>query len=246
MLPSTAVTIVNPGFFADMPYMSLLKYAAQLGVFPVPARGSSRNAPPSVDDIARVAVAALMDPAKHEGKRYRPTGPVMLSLEEMAQIIGRVLGRKVRHVNMPMWMFYRAARRDGFDPFLLSVIGSYLRDHDRGAFEAGGPTDDVFRVTGRQPETFETITRRYASRPEAMRTAGNFVRALAGFMSVHLRPGFDPDRYNRALCVPQPTKPTLSADSASWRHEHGLPVANEPSTAGLPGRAATRSIASAA
>ena len=246
MLPSTAVTIVNPGFFADMPYMSLLKYAAQLGVFPVPARGSSRNAPPSVDDIARVAVAALMDPAKHEGKRYRPTGPVMLSLEEMAQIIGRVLGRKVRHVNMPMWMFYRAARRDGFDPFLLSVIGSYLRDHDRGAFEAGGPTDDVFRVTGRQPETFETITRRYASRPEAMRTAGNFVRALAGFMSVPLRPGFDPDRYNRALCVPQPTKPTLSADSASWRHEHGLPVANEPSTAGLPGRAATRSIASAA
>lgn len=223
LLPDTALTIVEPGFFADMPYMSLIRYAAQLGVFPVPARGTSRNAPPSVDDIARVAVAALTDPAKHAGKRYRPTGPEMLSLKEMAAIMGKVLGRTVRHVNMPLWMFYKAARMDGFDHFLLSQMGHFLRDHDRGAFELGGTTDAVLATTGRAPESFEVVTRRYAASPAAQRTPANFVRTFAGFMSVPLRPGFNPERFTRVLWMPQPKRPVLSADSAYWRQEHGVP-----------------------
>jgi uncharacterized protein YbjT (DUF2867 family) len=222
LLPSTALTIVNPGFFADMPYMSLLKYAAHLGVFPVPARGSSRNAPPSVDDIARVAVAALTDPDRHAGKRYRPTGPEMLSLTDMAAIMGKVLGRTVRHVKMPLWMFYKAARMDGFDHFLLSQMGAFLHDHDHGAFELGGPTQDVLETTGRQPESFETVTRRYAAHPSVQRSAGNLMRTFGGFMSVPLRPGFDPDRFARMLQMPRQVRPILSADSAFWRREHGI------------------------
>ncbi|HWG20735.1 MAG TPA: hypothetical protein VG225_09405, partial [Terracidiphilus sp.] len=45
-----------------------------LGAFPW-IFGNSRNAPPSNEDIARVAAVALMDPARHGGKTYRPTGP---------------------------------------------------------------------------------------------------------------------------------------------------------------------------
>lgn len=232
MLPDMALTILTPGFFADMPYMSLIKYAAQLGVFPVPARGSSRNAPPSVDDIARVAVAALSDPAKHAGERYRPTGPENLSLTEMATIMGKVLGRKVRHVNMPLWMFYKAARADGFDHFLLSQMGAYLRDHDRGAFGLGGPTNDVLETTGRAPESFETITRRHAAKPEARRSFGNFVSAFAQFMSVPMRPGFNAKRFNERLWIPAPHHPVLSADSELWHREHGVPQrASGPATA---------------
>jgi hypothetical protein len=37
----------------------MMPFAAHLGVFPLPVASESRNAPPSVDDIARVAVAAL-------------------------------------------------------------------------------------------------------------------------------------------------------------------------------------------
>ena len=222
MLPDTALTIVNPGFFADMPYMSLFKYVAQLGLFPFPARGTSRDAPPSVADIARVAVAALKDPAKHAGKRYRPTGPAMLSLEDMAAIMGKVLGRTVRHVDMPLWMFYKAARMDGFDPFVLGQMGPFLRDHDRGAFELGGVTTDVFATTGRRPESFEAIARRYAAREEARRTFGNVLAAFAGFMSVPMRPGLDPGRLTRTLRTPRPDHPLLSADSAIWRKEHGI------------------------
>ena len=59
MLPGVAHVIVNPGFFADN-YLRLIGFAAQLGMFPMPT-GASRNAPPSNEDIARVAVAALIE-----------------------------------------------------------------------------------------------------------------------------------------------------------------------------------------
>jgi uncharacterized protein YbjT (DUF2867 family) len=220
MLPDTALTIVNPGFFADLPYMLLLKYAAHLGVLPFPAHGSSKNAPPSVDDIARVAVGALTDPARHAGKRYRPTGPDMLSLTEMAQIMGKVLGRTVRHVQMPLWMFYKAARMDGIDRFLLSQLGGYMQDHGRGAFEMGGPTSHVLDVTGLPPESFEAITRRYAAQPHVQRTATNFIKTFAGFMSVPMRRGINPDQFADKLWMPRPGRPSLSANSALWRKEH--------------------------
>jgi NAD(P)H dehydrogenase (quinone) len=73
MTPSIAHTIVNPGFFAD-DYLVPIALAANLGMFPW-IYGDGRNAPPSNEDIARVAAAALMDPARHAGKSYRPTGP---------------------------------------------------------------------------------------------------------------------------------------------------------------------------
>src|SRR5499427_3935386 len=66
MTSGVAHTIVRPGFFAD-PYLLTIGSAVHLGIFPWMS-GNSRNAPPSNEDIARVAVAALMDPARHAGK----------------------------------------------------------------------------------------------------------------------------------------------------------------------------------
>src|SRR5712671_6014625 len=100
MTPGVAHTIVRPGFFADA-YLALTGFAAHLGVFPW-IYGDSRNAPPSNEDIARVAVASLIDPARHAGQSYRPTGPELLSVVEMTAIIGQVVGHKVRHVRTPL------------------------------------------------------------------------------------------------------------------------------------------------
>ena len=73
MVQGIAHVAINPGFFADN-YLRLISFAAQLGLFPWPT-GESRNAPPSNEDIGRVAVAALMAPERHAGRVYRPTGP---------------------------------------------------------------------------------------------------------------------------------------------------------------------------
>jgi NAD(P)H dehydrogenase (quinone) len=102
MMPAVTHTIVRPGFFAEN-YLTLTPPAAHLGLFPWPY-GNSRNAPPSNEDIARVAVAALINPSRHAGKSYRPTGPALLGAQEMAVAIGRAVGRSVRVVPTPTWM----------------------------------------------------------------------------------------------------------------------------------------------
>ncbi len=219
-LPGIAHTVINPGFFASYPYMALMKYAALLGVFPMPANGESRNAPPSDEDIARVSVAVLMNPEKHAGESYRPTGPALISVTEMAEVLGRVLNRKVRHIKMPFWMFYKAARMDGAEPMLLSSFEYYLREQDTGTFAFGAPTDDVFELTGRQPENFETIARRYAAKADVQPTAGNTLRAVAAFLSVPFRPGFHPARYRRMQKFPMPSSPRFDMENEQWKSEH--------------------------
>jgi hypothetical protein len=197
-----------------------MRYAALLGVFPMPAQGTSRNAPPSTDDIARVSVAALIDPATHTGKTYRPTGPELLSLDDMVAIIGDVLGRRVRHVPLPLWMFYKAARMDGYDPFSLIAFGDYMHELNTGTFAFNGPTGDVLAATGREPESFEAVTRRHAALPQMQRRFSNVARALADFMTVPFRPGVDPAAYAAQLSLPAARAALYDLQSERWKLEH--------------------------
>jgi NAD(P)H dehydrogenase (quinone) len=197
MTPGVGHTIIRPGFFADA-YLAMMGPAVHLGVFPW-VFGDSRNAPPSNEDIARVAAAALIDPVRHAGKSYRPTGPELLGAEDMAGAIGRAVGRSVRVVPAPTWLFMKAERMIGYPIDVLSGVRYYIDDHKRGAFELGAPTTDVLDVTGQPAEDFETIARRYAALPGKQRTLGNWLREFAQFMIAPLKPGFNFDRYDREL-----------------------------------------------
>lgn len=223
MMPGVAHTIVRPGFFADA-YLELTGVAANLGVFPW-VFADSRNAPPSNEDIARVAVSALLDPARHAGKSYRPTGPELLGGQDMANAIGRAVGRSVRAVPTPPWIFLKGARKLGIPIDILSGVRYYIDDHRRGAFELGAPTTDVRDVTGRPAEDFETIARRYAVLPRNQRTLGNRLREFAEFLFTPFSPGYNFDRYGRELRRPFPLEPQLARDSEVWRREHGRPLA---------------------
>jgi NAD(P)H dehydrogenase (quinone) len=220
MTPGVAHTIINPGFFADA-YLVTIGLAAHLGVFPW-MYGNSRNAPPSNEDIARVAVGTLMNPARHAGQSYRPTGPELLGADDMAQAIGRAVGRSVRVVPTPAWLFMKAARMAGMSIDLMSNVRYYIDDHKRAAFELSAPTTDVLDVTGRPAEDFETIARRYAALPQNRRTFGNWVRELAQFVTAPLTPGFNFDRYDRDLRRPFPFEPQSAPESKVWRREHGI------------------------
>src|SRR6201993_4502146 len=221
-LPGIAHTVVNPGFFADSPYLEMMPFAAHLGILPLPFSSESRNAPPSVDDIARVAVAALSGPARHSGKSYRPTGPELLTVTEMAGIIGQVVGHNVRHVKSPLWMFYKGAKALGAEPFMLSGLRYWGEDNDRGAFAVGAPKDTVRELTGRDAEDFETIARRHAAWPESRHSFGARLAALARFMAVAILPGFNPAIYDRAQEQPVPPTPHLALDDADWTASHGI------------------------
>lgn len=218
MTPGVAHTRINPGFFADA-YLLPIGLAAHLGIFPW-MYGDSRNAPPSNEDIARVAVSVLMDPARHAGKSYRPTGPELLGGQEMAQAIGRAVGRRVRAVPTPAWLLMKTARMAGMPIDLFSNMRYYIDDHKRGAFELGAPTGHVQELTGLPAEDFETIARRYAALPANRRTLGNRLLRLAQFLITPLGPGFDLERYDRDLRRPFPMVPQFATDSDVWWHQH--------------------------
>ena len=220
MTPGVAHTILRPGIFADA-YLTTIASAVHLGIF-LWMSGNSRNAPPSNDDIARVAVAALMDPARHAGKSYRPTGPELLGPQDMAKAIGRAVGRSVRFVPTPTWLFMKGARMSGYPIDLFSGIRYYIDDHERGAFELGAPTIDVLDVTGRPAEDFETVARRDAAPFRNQRTFGNWLRALAQFILTPFSPGFNLDRYDRELRRPFPSLPKFATESEVWRREHDV------------------------
>jgi len=220
-LPDIAFTLVNPGFFADSPYLSTIGMAAHLGMMPW-MFGDSVTAPPSVNDIARVAVAALMDPQRHAGHTYRPTGPAVLSGADMAVILSRVLGRTVRMVPTPLRVFLNAAYLDGYPLALLSCMEHYVEEHRRGAFAIGAPNDDVARVTGRPAESFETVARRLATLPENRRSPSRTLRELARFLAVPFIRVPNARRYVRSLRIVAPATPQYAEESAVWRRERGV------------------------
>ena len=120
--PVDTVT-VNPGWFADN-YMAALEPIAQFGIMAMPL-GEGLNAPPSNEDVARVIAGALANPEPHIGKSYRPTGPRLLSPEDIAATYSKVLGRQVRYQNAPLGLFLKVARALGLyhRPALLFSAG---------------------------------------------------------------------------------------------------------------------------
>ena len=162
---------------------------------------------------------------------------------EMAKAIGRAVGRSVKVVPTPTWLFMKAARMSGYPIDLFSGIRYYIDDHKRGAFELGAPTTDVPDVTGRPAEDFETISRRYAALPRNQRTFGNWLREFVQFMLAPLTPGFDFDRYDRELRRPFPSAPQFATDSKVWQREHAIAeiaksgaLGHDKSTSAIAGR----------
>jgi hypothetical protein len=226
-IPGVAHTIVNPGMFAYN-YLVRIDLAALLGIFPV-LFGTSTSAPVSDEDIARVVVAVLTDnPANHEGKRYRPTGPKLLSAQEMAATIQTVVGNPVRPVQLPYWLFSKVARMQGIDPYQIYLLRSYMQDHQQGTFAfEGGVSNVVEALTGSPAESFEMTVRRYAALPFARKTVGNRLRAVINFMITPFHPGYDLARLERERGFPMPPKPQQCMESETWQFEHRLPLADE-------------------
>jgi hypothetical protein len=140
----------------------------------------------------------------------------------MAKAIGRAVGRSVRVVPTPIWLFMKAARMGGMSIDVMSNVRYYIDDHKRGAFELGAPTTDVLDVTGRSPEDFETIARHYSAYPRNKQTLGHRLRDFAQFMIAPLSPGFNLDRYDRELRRPFPSEPQFAPEGKVWRSEHGI------------------------
>jgi uncharacterized protein YbjT (DUF2867 family) len=218
-LPGVGYITLNPGFFADNS-LRFVDLAALLGILPN-FTGDSRDAPPSNEDIGRVAAALLMRPEAHIGKSYRPTGPRLVSTHDVAQVYTRVLGRTVRAVPVPLWLVAKSARHAGVGEFEFASFVTYLTDHRLGAFELGAPNGVVQEVTGKPAEDLEVTARRYAALPQARRTLGRVARAWLDFLVTPFLPGHDYATYDRRRGIVRPADARFSMEDEAWRTARG-------------------------
>jgi NAD(P)H dehydrogenase (quinone) len=180
-----------PGFFADNTFF-VTGFAIQLGLMPLPF-GKGKNPGISNEDLGLVIAALLKNPAQYIGMRLRPTGPKSLSAKEMAAIFSKVVGRKVRYIDIPEWMFLKAAfmfaKDFGLDKFSISQVRHYMKEYQSNKFDIGGVTNIVKEITGKEPDNFETIVRSYVNKsPYKKRSFSNWFSVMKKFMALPMQP----------------------------------------------------------
>ena len=217
-MPSVAAIHVNPGLFAYVYFLGL-PAIVHFGMFTAPF-GEGLNAPPSNEDIGRVAAAVLANPEGRIGKTFRPTGPTLISPHDAAAAMGKALGRPVRYVPNSLKQFMKAATATGVSPFDLASMRHYVQELAGGTYAVGAPTDHVEMLTGRPAEDIETIARRYFKQPDLIvpgLRAGTKLGALLFLARMMLTRVPDFDRFDREHLLPSLNRPLFAHENLAWR-----------------------------
>jgi uncharacterized protein YbjT (DUF2867 family) len=120
--------------------------------------GSARTSFIDVRDIAAVAAVAMTEPG-HEGQAYDLTGCEALDYWQVAEIMSRILGRKITYRNPNPLNFLASHLRRGTSlTFALVMSGLYLSTRSGMAERVTG---EVERLTGCKPIAFAQYVRDY-------------------------------------------------------------------------------------
>jgi uncharacterized protein YbjT (DUF2867 family) len=217
-MPSVDAIHVNPGIFAYVYFLGLAAIV-HFGMFTAPF-GEGLNAPPSNEDIGRVAAAVLASPEGRIGKSFRPTGPALVSPHDAAAAMGKALGRPVRYAPSSLKQFLKAATALGVSPFELTNIRHYAQEIAGGTFAVGAPTDHVEMLTGRPAEDFETIARRYLKQPDLIvpgLRAGTKLDAFLFLARMMFTRVPNLDRWDQEHLLPSVNAPLLAHENPTWR-----------------------------
>ncbi len=102
-------------------------------------------------DIAEVAATVLSTPG-HAGKAYELTGPESLTTAQQVSLLGEVLGRPLKYVNVPDSAVREAMLGMGMpSPDVDAMVGLIQTLRSLGRIE---PSRDVKTLLGREPRSF--------------------------------------------------------------------------------------------
>jgi uncharacterized protein YbjT (DUF2867 family) len=151
-------TILKPHFFAQNLLMMAAGSVAQEGAMYV-AMGEGRIGIIDSRDISDFAAHVLTHPG-HEGKTYTLTGPASVNMHQVAEAIGKGVGKPVKYVPVPVEAAQQAMTGMGMDPWMVNLLVDYMKaygsnwgDFANGEFQA---------VTGKPPRSIEQFARDFA------------------------------------------------------------------------------------
>ena len=120
----------------------------------------AKLAPVDVEDIAKAAVALLLQPG-HEGKSYDMTGPEALSMTEIAAQISLAIGKTVRYVNISQAERKRALLAAGVPPYFADALDVQGSERRKGTEAVVHP--ETHTALGIRPTTFAEFALRHAA-----------------------------------------------------------------------------------
>lgn len=148
-------THVSPGMFME----NMLGSGSLWGSFVEPAvkhsraihafTGQGRLGWIAAEDIARVCVAALRNPAKHASKKYNLSVEVR-SVPEIAEILTQTLGHSFHAEIIEPELFYQALLKGGMEPNYAACARETLSRFGKGSIPGQGqafPYESIDGVT---------------------------------------------------------------------------------------------------
>lgn len=140
--------------------------AARKGVYEVPYGAETRLGMVDLEDVAEAAARVLTEPG-HAGATYELAGPEALTQAQVAEVLGRHLGRRVEARQVPLETWARRARAAGLGEYQVETLLQMFRYYDRHGF--WGSPKVLGWLLGRAPGRFEAFVARAAevSREEA-------------------------------------------------------------------------------
>jgi NAD(P)H dehydrogenase (quinone) len=146
----TTFTFLRDNFYLDV----LPLFAGEDGVIRGPA-GDGLVAAVARADVARVAAEVLLDPAGHRGSTYDLTGPQALTMTEVAATVSEVTGKAVSFHDESIEEAYASRLRWPAEQWQYDAwVSTYTAI---AAGELAEVSDDVLRVTGRDPLTLRQL-----------------------------------------------------------------------------------------
>ncbi|MGJ7905986.1 SDR family oxidoreductase [Actinopolyspora sp. H202] len=152
-------TILRPHWFMQ----NLLNEAGDIaaeGAFSL-NMGRGRLGMIDVRDIAEFAARVLTtEPDRHHGKTYTPTGPRSLSFTEVAEQLGRTLGREIRYVPTSDEVERKTLLDLGVPEWMTEMLIEYGQAYASGWGDF--TTNDFQHVVGHPPRDFADFAHDYA------------------------------------------------------------------------------------
>lgn len=146
-----AWNVVQASWFAQNFSENFMLDSILAGEFVVPA-GTSLEPFIDIDDIADVAVAALLEPGLHN-RTFEVTGPRLMSFADCLQDISSATGRTVLLREVSMEDYVRALEAQELPAYLIELLPALFADlfDGRNAYIAPGVTEAL----GRLPTDFK-------------------------------------------------------------------------------------------
>ena len=144
-------TILQPAAYMQNITSSLLEIVEK-GVYQVPYSVNSRLSLVDLTDLADAAAIVLTN-QEHQGAIYEMVGTKALSQQDIALVLGEVLGRRIQAQQVSLAYWERQAKTSGLDSYQIDTLVKMFQHYEQFGF--AGNTGVLSWLLGRQPTSLK-------------------------------------------------------------------------------------------